>query len=142
MPGELDEYGLTPKQRIFAEALAGNQEKKDAYMKAYDASRMKLDTIKKRAYEEAKKPKVKSAIDAIRKENSLYLKYDKEAHFRDLEELEKLAMLNMDQNGNRTGLQVAKGVVELKGKMCGHYTDKVDITSGGEKIQVNIVVGG
>lgn len=142
MAGARDELGLTPKQRVFADSIAEANTQYDSYVIAYDTHGMSKNTIKQRAHEEANKPHVAKAVVFIKEQTSKHMRYDKEAHFRELDALKDIALQNSDQYGNKTSINTAQKITELKGKMCGHYVDKVDVTSGNEPISINIVVGG
>lgn len=142
MAGSRDELGLTPKQRNFAEGCANGFNIIKAYKESYNVSKMKDSTIYRKAYEEHAKPKVKQAIFKLQEKNTKRFEYTKYQHFRELEEVRLLCQKNKDTSGSYTALNTLVRATELKGKMCGHYIDKLDITSGNEPISINIIVGG
>ena len=137
---------LTVKQTKLAQLVgAGTHNQLEAYAEVYNSENMKHKTITKRAQEECSKPHVKHEIEKIRdkinKATQKHLQYDKEKHFMELDELRNTAIKETDRNGVKTGISVAVKATELKGKLLGLYTEQVDVTTGGDKINVNIKVG-
>lgn len=63
--GRRDEYGLTPKQRKFAELVVDGMSLADAYRNAYDCERMKPESIRRSAVEVMTNLSVSAAIERI-----------------------------------------------------------------------------
>ena len=70
MAGVRDQYGLTAKQRKFAENLADGMSQADAYRNAYDASEMQGDTIRSKASLMAQRDDIRAAVDALMGEHA------------------------------------------------------------------------
>lgn len=61
---------LTPKQESFAQAVASGKTQADAYRSAYDASRMKQETIASKASILMADGNIRARVDELRKELS------------------------------------------------------------------------
>lgn len=61
---------LTPKQESFAQAVASGMTQADAYRSAYDASKMKPETVQKRASELMANRDVSGRVKSLRQELS------------------------------------------------------------------------
>jgi phage terminase small subunit len=118
---------LTAKQEKFAQLVAKGSTQSDAYREAYDSEDMLDKSIWEKASELAAIVKVKSRIEELKLEYQLHLKYDAEAHYRELEQLKELALTPMGKDGD-IDLKSAIKASELKGKLCGLYVDKQQIT--------------
>lgn len=57
---------LTAKQEAFAQAVADGMTQADAYRKAYDAGRMKAETIQNKAHILMKDGDVRARVDALK----------------------------------------------------------------------------
>jgi hypothetical protein len=57
---------MTPKQEAFCQAVADGLSQSEAYRRAYDAEKMKPETIQKVAHELIKNPKVAPRIQELR----------------------------------------------------------------------------
>jgi len=65
MEGKRDEYGLTVKQRKFAENIVDGMNLADAYRNAYDCEKMKPETIRRAAVEVMQNSSVSTAVEKI-----------------------------------------------------------------------------
>jgi hypothetical protein len=129
----------TAKQERFARlvALEGKN-----YTEAYRLIAKNKDKTPSIAWRKASEwGKVcKERIEQLKEEVSERLKYDAEAHFRELERMKELALIPQGEYGNidvRTGLKA----VELKGKMTGKYNEKLEVSGNNEPISIVIKVG-
>ena len=141
MDQEINLPKLTGKQEKFAQLLGTtNMNQSDAYRMSYDAENMSPEAISEEAYRLTKHPEVSLRISHIKNESQLHLKYDAEAHFKELEELKKLALTPMGKDGN---IDVKAGIkaTELKGKLTGLYVEKSEVKYP-QGIDVKIVTGG
>ncbi len=132
---------LTPKQEKFAQLLGTSTiTQSDAYRQAYDASNMSDEVIWNEASLLAKNHEVSMRIEELRNQSKEHLKYDAEAHFKELNELKALALVPSGEFGT---IDVKAGIkaTELKGKLVGLYTDQVKVAHTGG-INVQIVTGG
>jgi phage terminase small subunit len=131
---------LTHKQETFAQAVANGMTQSDAYRHAYDSENMTDKQIHEEACVLAKNPKVSQMIQASKDELSQVARYDREAHYKELEELRVLA-LTPNENGK---IDLANGIkaTELKGKMTGQYTNDTGVEVIGDGISVRIVTRG
>ena len=117
---------LTGKQEKFAQLVAQGKTQLDAYKEAYDAEKMSYDASRVEASRLAQDPNISLAIANYKKEYSQHLKYDAEAHFKELEELRLLALTPMGKDGG-IDIKAAIKAGELKGKLCGLYIDRKQI---------------
>ena len=109
---------LTRKQQLFCqEYLANGYNATQAAIKAgYSAK-----TAYAMGAENLRKPQIKAVLKGISQQEQSKFEYTKEEHFKELEEL-KLA-------AKKTGaLAAAVKAAELKGKLCGLYIEKQEVT--------------
>ena len=64
---------LTPKQEKFAQVYVETSNASEAYRQAYDASKMKAETITVAASKLLAKPEIRGAANKLRKERELFL---------------------------------------------------------------------
>ncbi len=109
---------LTRKQQVFCQEYMAN---------GYNATQaaIKAGYSKKTAYacgaENLRKPQIKAVLEEMSKQEQSKFEYTKEEHFKELEEL-KLA-------AKKSGaLAAAVKAAELKGKLCGLYIEKQELT--------------
>jgi hypothetical protein len=69
MAGMTDEFGLTPKQRKFAENVATGMSLADSYRNSYDAENMKPASVQRRACELMTDSRVTACVEAIAEAN-------------------------------------------------------------------------
>jgi len=121
MAGMTDEYGLTPKQRKFAENVAAGMSLADAYRNSYDAENMKPASVQRRAAELMVDGRVTACIEAIagemRRKSEILTVNDREMLVTLLRKWSK-----GEENASATQLRAA----ELLGKACGLYRDVVE----------------
>lgn len=132
---------LTAKQEKFAQLLGTSSiTQSDAYRQAYDAKNMTDKSIWEKASELANDGKVSERIAQLKAEYQTHLKYDAEAHFRELEELKQLALVPRGKDGD-VDVKASIKATELKGKLVGLYTEKTELTMP-QGISVKIVTSG
>lgn len=132
---------LTSKQEKFAQLLGTSSiTQSDAYRQSYSAKNMDDKTIWEEASRMAADPKVHARIAQLKAEYQTHLKYDAEAHFRELEELKQLALVPRGKDGD-VDVKASIKATELKGKLVGLYTEKTELTIP-QGISVKIVTGG
>lgn len=127
---------LTAKQERYAQNIAQGMNQSDAYRSAYDVDpNCKPETVWTNACQLASDTKVSQRIEELKKDLQESLKYDREAHFRELV-IDKAKY-------EETNPAVAVKLLELKGKLCGLYVDKTEIDAKHTgSIVVKIVTGG
>jgi phage terminase small subunit len=57
---------LTAKQEAFCQAIADGKNQSDAYRSAYDAGKMKAETVNSKAYELSKNGEITARVDELR----------------------------------------------------------------------------
>ena len=114
---------LTAKQEKFCQGVAKGLNYSDAYREAYNASKMKPETVNRTAAELMGNRKITARIDELRAETTEEIKYTVEDSFRKLSEIQALAMKNKK-------LSDAIKAEELKGKLKGLYVEKREISGG------------
>lgn len=127
---------LTPKQYEFIRELGCNGGKlSEAYRIAYDASGMKAETIHVEAQKVAKNPKIATWIEYIQRQTQKVavdeLNYSIKDCFLELDHLKNLSL------ETRNTFAVAKGCIELKGKLAGHFRN-----DDREQVNSNVTVMG
>lgn len=113
---------LTPKQELFAQSVASGMTQADAYRTAYDAVKMKPETVQKRASELMTSGEVSGRVNELRQPIIAKVGLTLEAHLLRLEELSIAAQME-GQFGPSITAEVSRG------KACGHYTEKVEMTN-------------
>lgn len=88
---------LTPKQEKFVNALVSGMSQREAYMSAYNAQRMKPDTIDKRACELLKNGKIAGRFDQLTAEAAEAAGWTRERAIRDLLEVRDIALGHIRQ---------------------------------------------
>lgn len=114
---------LTAKQEKFCQGVAKGLNYSDAYREAYNAGKMKPETVNRTAAELMDNRKIITRIDELRAEITEEIKYTVEDSFRKLSEIQALAMKNKK-------LSDAIKAEELKGKLKGFYVEKREISGG------------
>lgn len=114
---------LTAKQEKFCQGVAKGLNYSDAYREAYNAGKMKPETVNRTAAELMGNRKITARIDELRAETTEEIKYTVEDSFRKLSEIQALAMKNKK-------LSDAIKAEELKGKLKGLYVEKREISGG------------
>jgi len=121
MEGQVDEYGLTVKQRKFAENVVAGMNLSDAYRAAYDASSMKPATVQKRACELMTHGKVTGCVEALAVE---VRRRSEASTVSDRDML--ITLLRKWSRGDESATSSQLRAAELLGKACGLYRDVVE----------------
>ncbi len=116
---------LTQKQERFCLAYVEGMTASDAYRKAYDAKRMKPETVNRKAKELLDNGKITARIAELRAPAVEAAQMTLEGHIDDLKNLRDRAA-RADHFGPAVNAEIARG------KVSGLYTDKVDLTSKGK----------
>ena len=121
MEGKRDEFGLTRKQRKFAENVVAGMSLSDAYRDAYDADGMTNGQIHREASLLGSDPKVSQCMealgDAARRKSEAVTVSDRDNLIR---------LLRAWSNGDVPATQTQLRAAELLGKACGLYRDVVE----------------
>lgn len=121
MAGMRDEYGLTPKQRKFAENVVAGMSLADAYRGSYDAGDMLPASVQRRAAELMVDGRVTACISALgaarRRAVDAVTVNDREMLVR---------LLRAWAQGDDAATQSQLRAAELLGKACGLYRDVVE----------------
>jgi hypothetical protein len=137
---------LTPKQEKFVHGLVSGMSQREAYLCAYSASRMKPETVDKRASELFAKGEVAGRYDELMAEIASRVMWDRERATRDLLEVREIALsqirqtkkhkVHFDEHSKRDLADLPKAAVQLVisstaelNKMFGIY-DKGDASDG------------
>jgi len=117
---------LTPKQEAFCIAYVETGNASEAYRGAYNAGKMLAATVNRRAKELLDNSKIAARLAEVRKPAVERAQITLEQHLNDLKRLRDLAEAS-EKYGPAIQAEVARG------KAGGLYTEKVDVTSGGDK---------
>jgi len=121
MAGIRDQYGLTPKQRKFAENLADGMTQSDAYKFAYDATDMQGDTIRNKASGLAQRGDIRAAVDALMSERMRIMEV------KGVSDRSKVVgLLRQFAEDDSRPDHVRLRAVELWGKTCGAFVEIVE----------------
>lgn len=121
MAGIRDQYGLTPKQRKFAENLADGMTQSDAYKFAYDATEMQGDTIRNKASQLAQRGDIRAAVDALMGERMRLMEVK---GVSDRSKVIKLLRQFAEDDARPDHVRLR--AVELWGKTCGAFVEVVE----------------
>ena len=100
---------LTSKQEKFIQALVAGKSQRQAYKEAYNATKMKDETIDTRACELLKNSKVKARYDELLEEHKNKALYTREEMVNDLIWIKEKA--NEDIKDPKKGLRQANGTI-------------------------------
>ena len=121
MAGVRDQYGLTAKQRKFAENLADGMSQADAYRNAYDASEMQGDTIRSKASLMAQRDDIRAAVDALVEARMRLIEV------KGVSDREKVVtLLRKFAEDEARPDHVRLRAVELWGKTCGAFVEIIE----------------
>lgn len=121
MAGIRDQYGLTPKQRKFAENLADGMTQSDAYKFAYDATEMQGDTIRNKASQLAQRGDIRAAVDALMGERMRLMEV------KGVSDRSKVVgLLRQFAEDEARPDHVRLRAVELWGKTCGAFIEVIE----------------
>lgn len=121
MAGITDEYGLTEKQRKFAENVVSGMSIADSYRYSYDASAMQPATVQRRAAELMVNGKVKACMEALA---AVRRRQSEAATVSDRDML--VTLLRKWSKGDESATSSQLRAAELLGKACGLYRDVVE----------------
>ena len=121
MAGITDEYGLTAKQRKFAENVVNGMGIAEAYRNSYDAEAMKPASVQRRAAELMVDGKVRACMEALAVEKR---RLSEVSTVSDRDNL--IRLLRAWSNGEAPATQTQLRAAELLGKACGLYRDVVE----------------
>ena len=133
---------LTSKQYEFVRQLGCNGGNlAEAYRNSYDAKGMKAETIYREAQSVAKNPKVSAWIEYMKKQAQKVaveeLNYTITDCFKELDQLKNLSL------EARSTFGVAKGCIELKGKLAGHFNNKDnEVQAGSITVMGDVTIDG
>lgn len=121
---------LTTKQQNFIlRYMINGNNASEAYRSAYDCSSMSSEAVNVEASRTLKNPKIalwiEQAENNVKQVFNDEIKYSAKDCFDELDELKKKSEKNI------TTYSVAKGCIELKGKLAGHFIDRHQVTGGG-----------
>jgi hypothetical protein len=114
---------LTPQQQKFVEGLAVGMTASEAYRNAYDCSGSQPNTIWVSASRLKANPNVALWIEALQAAGFTRIAVSRDDHLRELERLRNVA----ERSGN---LGAAVQAEQLRGKVAGHYVEKVEHYGG------------
>ena len=114
---------MTPKQEKFCHGIVAGMSQSDAYRAAYDAEKMKPETVQRKACELMKDSKITARIAALRTPVVQRLQYGLEQAMREAEEA--FAVARARENG---GAMVA--AVQLRARLNGLLVEKREIRTG------------
>jgi len=121
MAGIRDQYGLTPKQRKYAENLADGMTQSDAYKFAYDATDMQGDTIRNKASQLAQRGDIRAAVDALMGERMRLMEV------KGVSDRSKVVgLLRQFAEDEARPDHVRLRAVELWGKTCGAFIEVIE----------------
>ena len=125
---------LTPKQEKFAQGVASGMSQADAYRHAYNAGKMKPETVQKRASELMGNGAVSGRVRELQEEGAKIAVYTLAEHLSRLDKLSRGA----ESEGKYAEAVKAE---ELRGKAVGFYTERqqIDHTTNGESIQPQVI---
>lgn len=119
---------LTPKQDKFARCIADGMSQADAYRAAYDAEKMKPDTIHKRASELMLDGAVKGRIQELRAKLEEKAIWTREMSVKALVQAYKVAQVQNNASG-------MSGAIKELNAMHGYNAPKQLELSGGLQVQ-------
>lgn len=119
---------LTPKQDKFARCIADGMTQADAYRTAYDAEKMKPDTIHKRASELMLDGAVKGRIQELRAKLEEKAIWTREMSVKALVQAYKVAQVQNNASG-------MSGAIKELNAMHGYNAPKQVELSGGLQVQ-------
>jgi len=121
MAGATDEYGLTAKQRKFAENVVSGMNLAEAYRKAYDAEGMKPASVQRRAAELVLHGKIRACMESMEGERR---RLSEVVTVSDRDKV--VTKLRNWLDGTEPATQSQLRAAELLGKACGLYRDVVE----------------
>lgn len=121
MAGITDEYGLTAKQRKFAENVVNGMSIADSYRNSYDAANMKPASVQRRAAELMVDGRVRACMQALAERRRRISEVTTTSD-RDM----LVTLLRQWSRGEAPATHSQLRAAELLGKACGLYRDVVE----------------
>jgi len=121
MAGLTDEFGLTEKQRKFAENVVAGNSLADAYRNAYDCSNMKPATIQRNAVALMADNRVATRVEVLAAERR---RRSEAVTVSDRDML--VTLLRKWSKGEDSATSSQLRAAELLGKACGLYRDVIE----------------
>jgi len=121
MAGLTDEFGLTEKQRKFAESVVSGNSLADAYRNAYDCSNMKPATIQRNAVALMADNRVSTRVEVLAAERR---RQSEAVTVSDRDML--VTLLRKWSKGDESATSSQLRAAELLGKACGLYRDVLE----------------
>ena len=122
---------LTPKQEKFCQGVAKGLTYSDAYREAYNASKMKPESVNRLATKLMKDIKITSRVAELKEKTIGDIKHTIEDSFNNLRKAQELAMSRKNSLGEANpDLTNFIKAEELKGKLKGLYVEKKEISGG------------
>lgn len=121
MAGIKDEFGLTPKQRKFAENIIGGMNLSDAYRNSYDASGMTNAQIHREASLLGSDQRVAQCMEALA---SVKRRQSEAVTVSDRDML--VDLLRKWSKGDESATSSQLRAAELLGKACGLYREVIE----------------
>jgi hypothetical protein len=123
--GSKNQWGLTPKQEMFAQCLAKGMTQADAYRSAYDTSRMKSKTVWQNGSYLAAKEKVRLRADMIIADN-------KRSALHDAAKVREFVLRGLHREATQGDSSAARiRAMELLGKLdvVGMFQDRKEVVT-------------
>jgi len=120
MAGLTDEFGLTEKQRKFAENVVAGNSLADAYRNAYDCSNMKPATIQRNAVALMADNRVATRVEVLAAERR------RQSEAVTVSDRDKVATKLREWLDGEAATQSQLRAAELLGKACGMFRDVVE----------------
>ncbi len=133
---------LTAKQEKFCQGVVKGLTYSDAYRQAYNAKKMKPETVNNSAFKLLKNGDIAARIEKLKEKITDDIKYTVEDSFNSLCKAQKLALNRVNQFGKpNPDLANFIKAEELKGKLTGLYVEKKELFGGSElpPIEIKIV---
>ena len=92
---------LTPKQELFVQGIIAGLSQRQAYRQAYQAKKMKDETIDRKAFELANNGKIRARYRELLKQFSNMSLWSREQAFNEYEWLKNKARASIEQEGIR-----------------------------------------
>lgn len=112
---------LTPQQMHFVEGILAGKTASDAYRDAYDCSNSKPTTVNAEASRLRAHPNIATWIAEARKAHLGKAVLTVDEHMLELARLREIAI-------ERDALNAAVSAEHLRGKVAGHYTERIEVT--------------
>jgi hypothetical protein len=130
---------LTDKEDMFCREYVLLMDKSAAYRKAYDASKMTINSVNQKAFQLFKKDKIRSRIAALKEEIEDVLKLSKIKLVKSLLDLAEKSELDDGKMAFKYHENSIKAKTQISKMMGYDAPEKKDITSNGETIKTVIV---